>query len=729
MPLIPCSVFIAVLWTACSALANDITVIGQNPLAPTLDAQRALSTVDQATIQKQISASAPEALRYQSAVFVQQTAAAQSSVFLRGLTGQQTLLLFDGIRINTSIFRQGPNQYFTTVDPRAIASISVQRGGASTPWGSDALGGALLALPILPSIVQRDAHQTFAFQPRLHLDHHTADASVGGRGQLDALLGPKVAVVAGIGGRGVGLLAGGGILPGIEPGSVAQVPRMDPDGRIQLGTGYKELTQDTRVVFALDPNTQLTLAGYLYRQYDAPRTDQCPAAFAPFDECLVYDEQFRSLVYAALQGRPKMRFLSTYRWTLSWQQQHERRSRDRPSSRSINLGRDTLDSLGLTFRGHTARWQQAKGYALNAQFGMDAYVDFLKSRSWIQFTDIDQTLPEDRGQYIEGSRYAHGGIYAQLQQTLTSAWSVSAGARLGWAAAHAPALESQSAQQLNRIWIPASGYAGLSFRPTPKLRLQLNFDRSFRAPNLNDLTARQPTGPGLQFENPDLDPETSQTLELGIVARPQGWDLSLWGFYTQIQDPILKSPGQSDAQCPQQDAECLATSSERRLQLVNGILPATLWGVEARAAATLPWHLRITAHAAWAIGTGPAENPGEDATAQEPLSRIPPLSGVVLLDWDHPLGLYLGAALRWATPQTRLRGVDVLDPRIPSGGTPGFAVADLRLGYTIRDRVAVHLVFENIADSVYRYHGSSINGAGRSVRVGVDLGPLWRMGS
>src|SRR5690606_10665014 len=144
---------------------------------------RAASVVTRRDFEERLPRSAPDALRFEPGVYVQQTAHGQASPYVRGLTGQQTVMMFDGIRLNNSTFRYGPNQYFFTVDSRTLQKLEVLRGASSTRYGSDAMGGALLATPIEPALEQ--GRRSWYGHSKAMLRTGTADGEIGGRAQLD----------------------------------------------------------------------------------------------------------------------------------------------------------------------------------------------------------------------------------------------------------------------------------------------------------------------------------------------------------------------------------------------------------------------------------------------------------------------------------------------------------------------------------------------------------------
>lgn len=736
------------LFALCAGLLSDAPVARADPAFEAvvtgvkdttpeeLDPERATSVLTRRDMEKRLPRSAPDALRYEPGVFVQQSAHAQGSAFLRGLTGQQTLLLFDGIRLNNSTYRQGPNQYFFTLDSRTLQSIEVQRGGASTRWGSDALGGAIDARPLEPDAPR----EGLRVEPRLFLRGATADEERGGRAQVEVSrsLGPEVglAFLGGAGGRRLGLLHGPPVMnpnPNTSVGPLPWVPRYaeyvptlpyseQPQLRTQLGTGFDELTADGRLVLTLPNQQKLTLAAYAYRQYNAPRTDQCPAPTAPSGECLTYEEQFRHLAYLAWTG-PLGPLADEARVTLSWQQQHERRRLDLTSANRVDRGLDDVDSLGLTARAllpaHLA-W-------LKVSTGVEQYVDFLRSSGAHTYTDTSDTVQESRGQYLDGSSYGTGGAFLEGDAELHPRVTLRAGGRLSWVWARAPGDSASGSAAIDKVWVPLVGHAGVEVKAAAPLSVFFNFDRSYRAPNLNDLTARQQTGPGFQFENAGLRPEIGNTFELGARGRLSWLQTDVWLFETVLRDAVLKVT-RSSADCPLSTPQCLGSWS--RFQLQNAPSASQLRGAEVAARLRLPWRVALRATASYVWSEGPRVGDlgygvtGVVVGERVPLSRTPPLNGTAELQWTHPRGFGAGAALQWAALQDRLALADYSDGRIPLYGTPGFAIVHLRASYRLDTRVSVAVALENVFDSPYRFHGSSVNGAGRGLMLQLDVGHL-----
>jgi outer membrane receptor protein involved in Fe transport len=503
-------------------------------------------------------------------------------------------------------------------------------------------------------------------------------------------------------------------------GEQALVPVFEADGKTQRGTGYRELTADARAVYWLSPTRKVTAAAYVFREYDAPRTDQCPAPRAPIDECLVIDEQFRTLAYLAYDG--DLGALSQRaRLTLSFQRQHERRTLHRPAPAFVNYGgRDSVNTVGAAAKLVTAWADLGADVRARLHHGLDAYVDTVDSTAYIEFTNLATLLKRSRGQYLAGSSYQQGGLFAMGELDVGGRVTLRAGGRAGVAHAHSPSDPESGTLGVDRAWPLVAGVVSAEVRALPWVTVLADVDRSIRAPNLDDLTSRQQTGPGFQFENPALRPELGTTFDAGL--RLGGGALLVEGWaYRALLDHAMTRGIRSEADCPPETPQC--SNSKRRVQLVNVAGGSTIDGAELSLQARWPGVAALTASISYAFGEGPSPATPDDPDAQrEPLSRIPPLNGSANLRVGGATGPFAGAGLRWARAQTRLSTTDFGDARIPRLGTPGFAVLDARLGYRLRRELIVALALENVADSAYRYHGSSINGPGRGAIVSFEAG-------
>jgi hemoglobin/transferrin/lactoferrin receptor protein len=110
---------------------------------------------------------------------------------------------------------------------------------------------------------------------------------------------------------------------------------------------------------------------------------------------------------------------------------------------------------------------------------------------------------------------------------------------------------------------------------------------------------------------------------------------------------------------------------------------------------------------------------GQNKTKNEPVRRIPPLFGRFSAEyargrWD--------TGIEWmaAAKQTRLAAGDISDNRIPEGGTPGWNVINLNASYSI-GKVSLILSCNNLLNTDYRYHGSGVNGVGRSAILTISV--------
>ncbi len=96
----------------------------------------AVDKISAETIRNEARRTLPEALQYTPGVLVQKTTQGHGSPYVRGFTGRQNLLLVDGVRLNNSVWRSGPVQYWNTVDPYSLESMELVKSQGSVMYGS-----------------------------------------------------------------------------------------------------------------------------------------------------------------------------------------------------------------------------------------------------------------------------------------------------------------------------------------------------------------------------------------------------------------------------------------------------------------------------------------------------------------------------------------------------------------------------------------------------------------
>jgi len=673
------------------------------------EADRSVELVDKKKIQEAQARSVPEAMEESVGVHLQQTNRGAGTPFIRGLNGPQNLILVDGVRYNTSTHRTGPNQYLALIDPFALERIEVLRGPSSVLYGNGAMGGVMHLLTVEP----QPGRNGWDFGGRAQGKFSSADQAAGFALQTSPSFGDQALLVGAHFDRFGPLWAGGGY----------KQPRTD------YTAGYWQ----AKLVHASGERWKLTgtYLGAVLR--DAGRTDAAGVGDLRFYD---NDDHLAYLAFS-LKGSGILRGAGA---TLSYHRVDERVRRfncEKDADGTVlNLAacfeldesqltrkrryRDTVDVLGADANAELSFWSDR----IRLRGGAEFYQDFVGSSLETAdaaggFAFIKQT----RGNYSNGSTYRSLGVYLHAGALIwdfgpkTGRLQVSGGARLSHFAAFAPDVPDLG--DVDYDYLGVVGAAGLQWVRPGIYNLYLTFVQGFRAPNLQETTQMGDTGTKFNVPNPGLQPEKSNTLELGGRLNLGPVEVSAAGFCSMGTDAVTWEATTYNGQ-----AEIDGKPVTRLVNSQKGLF----YGAEGSASLRL-WRLKLTAGAAWIRGD--VEN--QDGT-ETPAPWIPPFFGSAGLRYDHAdHRIYVELFARWAARQDRLNARDLNDPRIcetgphsgliqdPCDGTPGWATLNLRAGWHIDDRVAIRLSLNNITDERYRTHGSGFDAPGFDARISMDV--------
>ena len=597
----------------------------------------------------------PEALQGMNGVFIQKTNHGGGSAFIRGLTGNQTLILIDGIRLNNSTFRYGPNQYLNTIDPYIIDRIEVAKGTGSVQYGTDALGGVIHVLTKEP-VFNDDKKE---WQGKTFFKYASGDMERTARGDVN-YSSKRLAFTGGITGRHFGDLIGG-----------------DTTGK-QTPSGYKEWAVNAKLKLLLHNNIQLTLAHQNVDQSHVPVYHKVKLENFALNE---FDQQHRQLQYAKLDINASGKWIKKLELILSRQFNIEGRESRKNNSTVLRKERDKVTTSGLTADIFS---QPNNWWAINS--GVEFYNDKIGSQR--SDRDLQNAVAKNsRGLYPDGARYGNYSLYS-LHHFNYKNWIGDAGLRWNRFAIQ---LTDTSLGTVNIHPAALVWNAALMYR-LGRHHIYATYSTGYRAPNIDDMSSLGIVDFRYELPANNLSPEKSANMELGYKFETKRLRGDVAFYRMQLNNLITR------------------VKVENRI--INGypvyqkenIEDAVAKGVEAELAWTLNSEIGVTG--------GLTYTHGQNNTKREPMRRIPPLHGRLMSTYRKG-GWFAAAEVLYARRQDRLAQGDKEDNRIPSGGTPGWEVLNFYAGKGWNG-FNLNAGLQNIFNQDYRTHGSGINGVGRS---------------
>jgi vitamin B12 transporter len=126
--------------------ADDITVTATGIATEAVEVPVPTTVISQEEIEDSQAENAAELLKRVPGLTVVRSGdeGKVASVFTRGTESDQTLILFDGVRLNSPYFSGYDMSLLTT---SGIERVEVARGPYSALWGADAIGGAINLIP------------------------------------------------------------------------------------------------------------------------------------------------------------------------------------------------------------------------------------------------------------------------------------------------------------------------------------------------------------------------------------------------------------------------------------------------------------------------------------------------------------------------------------------------------------------------------------------------------
>ena len=672
-------------------LSDSVVSVTRDARDP-FDTPVATDVVDREQIERRRGTMATDLVRDLPGVWANGSGFVNTTPNLRGTIGNQTLLMIDGVRINTAQAFSGPNSFFQTMDLEHIDHIEIVRGPGSVAWGTDALGGTLHVFTKAPPDWATDGETRRT--ARLAGSFGTVDLTQRYRAEI-GVAGTRVRGQVGVTTMERGDLKSAGDLGILSPSS------------------YRERALDGRLDVRPTPAQVLSLTFQDHRNDDI--------------------EQYEISLQRP-QVTDSMRRLGLLKWTAAepvrgvrrleaWVALHQQGSvgtqinnGTEQVTRTVTASLDVQATSGL-------------GRKADLTYGVHAHQDRAHS------VNTNRLAPRTRG--FPDSTWLDLAAFATGEVRPHPRLSILAGGRVDlYQLDTDPDMESVpngltlADLDVHDTSVAPTGSLGLVAHATPWLNVVASVSRGFRAPNISDQVSSGPNRQSYAYPSTGLSPETDVDFEGGVKVRRNRLSGSVTAYYLKIDDLI-----QSVRRAPDDPTDCVDIDMDGTcdpnefVTVKQNVGEAHLAGAEFELAVEVAPHLTVSAVGTW--------NTGHDDTGDQALTFNIPMNGTLTVRYA-PRRYHVEAWLRGVAPMdaselqcSRVQSdagyhVDPRDVNSPligtlqvmtvdgkavcSGEYPGYALAGLRGGAELTPNVGLDLSLTNLTNTAYRDKDARFDG-------------------
>jgi len=641
--------------------------------------------IEQADLRARPYTIVTQALKEEAGVLAQQTTSSQGSPILRGFTGQRNLYLLDGVRYNTSAWRDGPSQYLAWLPAAGLDHIEIVRGPASTQYGSDALGGTIgvfAASPVLkaPARAAGTGGVTYGAANRLR----SSEASAGFMSNGVALR------LDGSAGATSDLRTGDTVDSHSAVTRFLGLPSSEVGDTLE-NTGYSQSGMGASARFPAGDARSLSLSYRRAEQTGAHRYDQEMGGNGRYRS--EFGPQTLDFGFARFESARQAMFDEVSATVSVNRQADGRLDQTRPGAR-IDEQYNTTTAMG-----YSAQATRTFAPRFKALFGGEVYDEYIDGARTL--IEPDGSRVAARPDIPDATRYTSLGLFWQQDvDAIPGRLHLRGGLRYGHfhfssernAAFGVPAESIRTADTTFNV----SGV----YSVTPSLNVTMSVSRGFRAANAFDFGAIGLSG-GAGYEiSPsravelggirgttdgatavstnqsvgDLQPERLMAYEAGLRWQTSRVSASLTVFDLEFHDAIERRTlvfgsdvvGQDLAGYPiiRQDAAGRAYVAGESRPIVTrvNVSHSRTRGFEAESHVRVTRALRARGWASMATGT--------ELETGTPRRRMPPVLGGASLVWQPPSARWwVEGTVMAASDQTQLTDGDLGDARIGAART------------------------------------------------------------